>query len=548
MDSYSITTTTSEETERDLQTTEHNELQSEVSKTVQTDMALSTGVGISSSYGPFVSANYSIDAAIGSSVVNSSSVASTFAQDIVDRSVTKVSQSVRETIVQKKLAETEETSSHGFDNQTSGHVIGVYRWLEQIWEAQVMNYGRRLIMEFMVPEPAALWREARKTNTERSLTLAPPPPLGSLTADQINETNYTGWAQRYGATNLAPPPAPLVYVSKVFDLPELEHEKRLQGRDYNVRTFSGVMDVPDGYVAVHCTADESKAKWGTGEEQLRLHVGDKVLNLVDGPRDGSLFGLTGPIHVGIFLYDFKAATVNLQLKCERTAAAFAQWQLDTHQRIVEAYERKNDAYLAELNKTESAEEVTRAEIPSDGKRQIEAAELKRGSLMLLSGQDFKRFNAISFPTEGKPPELDAAEALEEGQRVRFYEQSFEWTQLTYVFYPYFWGRHDEWFDVLDQTDSDPTFEAFLKAGSARVQVPVRPGFERVVLYYLATGRIWKGAHAPVLGDPLYVPIVEEIAESTGLSLSEKKPYGEPWTYSVPTDLVLLESDPKNAGL
>ena len=40
------------------------------------------------------------------------------------------------------------------------------------------------------------------------------------------------------------------------------------------------------------------------------------------------------------------------------------------------------------------------------------------------------------------------------------------------------------------TDNDPLYAQFLRAGAARVQVPVRPGFEANVMTYLSTGEIW----------------------------------------------------------
>ena len=57
-----------------------------------------------------------------------------------------------------------------------------------------------------------------------------------------------------------------------------------------------------------------------------------------------------------------------------------------------------------------------------------------------------------------------------------------------------------------------------------------------------------GGGTPVIGDNLYVPIVNEIAEATGLTLTDAVPYGESWSYRVPTSLVLLESDATDVGL
>ena len=55
---------------------------------------------------------------------------------------------------------------------------------------------------------------------------------------------------------------------------------------------------------------------------------------------------------------------------------------------------------------------------------------------------------------------------------------------------------------------DPAFNEFLKAGFARVRLPVRPGFEPTI-----HGDIWLGQGLPPIGSPLYFAIQQEIADS-----------------------------------
>ncbi len=548
-DSLTIETAESEETERDLESTERSEVQTESEKTLQTEMSLSTGVSMSASYGPLVSVDTSLDASLGTSSETSSSVATTMAQDIVDRSVTKVSKSVRQTQTERRISETEEISKHSFDN-TAGpdHVHGVYRWLEQVWEAQVMNYGRRLMMELVVPEPAALYREARAM-IAGEIHAPMPAPLAGLKHTDITESNFDDKVAVFGATGVTPPPADVINVSKTFELPEREHHKNL-GNDYVVQTASGIIDIPPGYEAVNVWADESKATHGTGAEQLRAHVGNRILDLVDGPRNGTIQNMSGPVEVTIFLHDFKAATVDIRVKCERTDEAFEEWQIATYQAIVDAHDRTLAAYEAEVKSAEQREESGRADVHPDVKRTIERDELKRVALHMLTNQDFSSFDSVSDSPSAlpQPPVLDVADALVEGRRVLFFEHAFEWPQMTYVFYPYFWGRKGNWYEVLNQVDADPVFESFLKAGSSRVQIPVRPGFERAVMYFLMTGRIWGGGSVPVIGSALHVPIAQEISEGKDVSITDPAPYGDPWTYSIPTSLVWVDDDAPELGL
>jgi hypothetical protein len=82
-------------------------------------------------------------------------------------------------------------------------------------------------------------------------------------------------------------------------------------------------------------------------------------------------------------------------------------------------------------------------------------------------------------------EIDPVVADQQAPVVRFFEQCFEWEQMSYFLEPYFWGRRASW--ALRQhisVPNDPQHQAFLRAGSARVIVPVTPDHEQFVLAYL----------------------------------------------------------------
>ena len=66
------------------------------------------------------------------------------------------------------------------------------------------------------------------------------------------------------------------------------------------------------------------------------------------------------------------------------------------------------------------------------------------------------------------------EAITKGNLIRFLEQSIEWTQLQYAFYPYYWARKETWEDRVRKDDADYEFQQFMQAGAARVVLAVRP--------------------------------------------------------------------------
>jgi len=73
-----------------------------------------------------------------------------------------------------------------------------------------------------------------------------------------------------------------------------------------------------------------------------------------------------------------------------------------------------------------------------------------------------------------------------GEMVRFLHQAIEWENMIYVLYPYFWSYPDKprWDFKQSLYHSDFAHRNFLRAGAARVVLPVRPGFERDFLNFV----------------------------------------------------------------
>ena len=124
--------------------------------------------------------------------------------------------------------------------------------------------------------------------------------------------------------------------------------------------------------------------------------------------------------------------------------------------------------------------------------------------------------------------------------VAFFERAFEWENLMYTYYPYFWGRQAKWGELILIQDTNPEFEAFLKAGAARVVVPVRPGFEAAVAHYQETGDVWMGEEIPDMFSDYYVSIIDEI-KARNAAPGEEVLVAE-WDVKLPTTLVMLKED------
>lgn len=104
-------------------------------------------------FGITANANY----ATHNSKEESNRLAVTEAKDITARALDRIVTKVKEERIDKVLEEYEENNKHGFDNtKGSNHVVGVYRWVDKVVKNQIYNYGKRMMFEFMIPEPAKL--------------------------------------------------------------------------------------------------------------------------------------------------------------------------------------------------------------------------------------------------------------------------------------------------------------------------------------------------------------------------------------------------------
>jgi hypothetical protein len=157
--------------------------------------------------------------------------------------------------------------------------------------------------------------------------------------------------------------------------------------------------------------------------------------------------------------------------------------------------------------------------------------------------DVQTLSISGNPTGGTFTLAFRGKVDEQGRIIRFFEQAFEWEQMTYFFYPYYWGRKETWYDKVLKDNADPAFADFLNAGEARVVTPVRPIFNDDIGYFVTTGQIWSGGDLPHITDTDYLPITEEIKESANAP-GDEKPQGDSWEIIVPTQLVKLRTDGK----
>ena len=438
-------TETSREEARELESTERFELQREIAETLQQDSRLEASVRVSGSYGPSVDFEAGANGAVTESKTRSAKAASTYANDVTQRSAVRVAERVREQRTRRTVELVEEINKHELDNHEAGqHVIGIYQWVEKVYEAQVFNYGVRTLYEFMVPEPAAYLIKAlqRRYTTATAGAVREPAPF-ELRADEITEGNYHQYVVTYETTGIEPPPERYVTIPQTFSG---KTESGLDGR----HAEAAVLQVPPGYRAITGSATRSASRLSDDEDSWRLSVclGHQVHTFSSqnpatweaALAPGDEVNETVGIPVWIRTTGVGTFAVAIEIVCARTDRAMDAWKQSVHTAILQAYQNRRREYEEKLAALRAEAGVAISGRHPDINRLTERNELKKACISILTRQWFGGFDAI-VEGDGVPghPRVDVDEASREGPYIRFFEQAFEWHNIAYVLYPYYSG-------------------------------------------------------------------------------------------------------------
>lgn len=247
----------------------------------------------------------------------------------------------------------------------------------------------------------------------------------------------------------------------------------------------------------------------------------------------------------IWVTSWHTVNVIFNVKCELTQEAKDTWQKETFEAIIKGYEEQ----LRLFNEQKAIKKAEGIQILDSNPlfyRQTEQLILRKNCISYLidnTSQSTARRLGLEMYESNNPAQTDVTfnnHQVTISQKMddytsfaKFMEQAFEWNLMSYNFYPFYWGNNAEWDELYKFETNDPTYRAFMQSGMARVVVTVKPGFENAIMHYMAFGQIWNGGQMPVLGNPLYLSIIDELKE-------QEYTIEDVWETVVPTSLVALQ--------
>lgn len=557
------TTSTTTENEKELLSDTTNtsrfDMQSEVAKVLQESKDFSAGATFGAEWSVPSGASFNLGANVNmathSSKEESTRQAVNQAKEVTERAMERIVAKVKEERIEKIIEEFEENNKHGFDN-TKGdkHVVGVYRWVDKIFKNQIFNYGKRLMFEFMIPEPAKLHLLGMAENPIGTKLVEPVDPrkhvdptgtavpLKLKDYSSINDATVKYWGGMYNV-ELEPAPVETMTVGKSFAFTTPES----MGAEWEeAGSGSENITLPEGYYSTHAKVGAYvSSEPGVGFKAI---AGGKLMNTANtgmSPEE-AISKFVGAVPVSFSSLGYHAGSVNFEIKLSVLPETKLKWQQETFRAIIEAYEDAKVDYDQKLAE-ENAKGGTIREANPGFYRQIENMVLRKNCISYIVdqtptakrtyGKDMSKSLAAGVKRTFGNHEVKVDANLDDyAAFVKFVEQAFEWDIMSYNFYPYYWGARESWANLYQYENNDPLFRSFMQAGMARVIVTVRPGFEEAVGYYMQTGQIWNGGEVPVIEDKLFLSIVDELRQPEG----QKE--GKAWATRIPTSLTILQAD------
>ncbi|MBN8500702.1 MAG: hypothetical protein J0M19_06090 [Sphingomonadales bacterium] len=506
--------TTTKSEERDHQVTERFSVQNEIEKNLKID---------ADAHAEYNSGAYK--AAINGSVSKETAQREAREQfrEAVDKAVTKLQVETRKLTSRRVTTREEEKNTHSFANLGSTHTVAKYFYVSKEVEGQIFSYGLQTTVELLLPSPAALYEHMEKTLFEREWMKQTPCVPDVISWRDVTKENYLSFQTKYCLPKALPePPADLPPKSEVFEFSGSEGTD--DEKNYTIRTIS----VPPGYYGsqleilgdqLGVAQDRDGPLDLKAEHEIEVYLSNSSA-VVRYDKNGNVKADNSQYLVGIDMHsdsnlwirskNIESFTGKVRVFWSPLPVDITKWQKDVAASINET-NAKHSIAEAKREFEKKYKENQRGRHPFTNK-EIILSELKRAAIYMMC-EDFERGDVIAPKTPPCGyPEINRKTASQECADWYFWETAFDWRLMSFVFFDYFWNKKCDWPEKFAPGHDDFMFNAFLRSGMARIMVPVRPGMEADVIFYLETGQKWGLGGQPPMNpqDPRWISVVQEL--------------------------------------
>ena len=547
--------TVEQEEEKSLQTTTRAELEREVQSTIKRQFDYGATAQVSGDYGKV---EFSASGQVQGSTATetASKTAQKVASEVVETSRQRVTERIRTERTRRMLDEIEETNLHKFEGTSLTEPLnGVYQWIDKVYRNEVWSYGNRTMYEIVVPEPAAGMLAAAAAPAASSTVLVEKPVPLQIAVMALNPERVAQYCALYGVTEEIEAYPEQALISIAFS------QSSDKTAEDNFYAETKDIDIPDGYqlvdgwLTVRARGENQRPLIGVtvGTASNRFRAQNIVADTEPRAAVPITFNFDGGVPIveklqaAIAVDDYSSFAVSVTVRAKPSDAHLDKWRRKAFAAIRTAY----DARLAEWREYQSQLDFEKPEVtdrlygrnPTSNKAVIRQ-ELQREAIEIFRNASLNFDLINSAMSAGGVPRIDFASLSEASPEIMFLCQAFEWENMTYILYPYFFGRRPEWPTKMLFADVDANMVEFLKSGAARVQVPVRPGFEAAVDHFMMTREPYFGQGLPQIGDDLYLPYVDEARAAFGVTLGGTHHDELDFDVTVPTTLVVARAGRK----
>jgi hypothetical protein len=438
---------------------------------------------------------------------------------------TRVRQEHKTTISSSTVTGTAETSTRTLKNASSTDPMRIdYFSLMRKWHVGLYRYGLRLTYDIAVPEPGATMRRIYAEMDELRAQLTPFDfPYGFA---DITTGNWATLSASYGVTFPGPPedPQEVSFVSSYTR----QGDTTLPGQ-----VASMELDVPDGYQVSSATLYPNMDTGGSDKTLFAaIYVGRLTGTYDNG--DGAVIdlpfldGTDGKQYLTYSTAGSPDGWIEVDLACGLTGAGLIAWQQQAWNALYNGAQAQWYAQQQDIQGRIAALEAELDGVDTLTLRREESEEVMKGVLRWLLGPafDFMPKDVTALFAQGSingTVDLQHGAATDTGdglavtakawqpvflyeEMVKFINSAIEWENVLYFLYSYFWDVPPAWEFIRQIRHPDSTRQAFLRAGSARVVLTVRKGWEQSWVNFVEAG----GFGETLLPGHPYLTIAQEV--------------------------------------